>query len=184
MRLRRAFLGLFVALLTTFPASAADKRFPLEGGDTLIINAAADWVAGAVVPDSPFGTLIIQGPDKTVWQLTLAPLPPHPTLTGDAGNLRIYVRNMARAIENDGAQVDQEQKVLEGAHARGFYFKARDTRTKTKAQIKQAGGDFTDAYTGALSIDSRAYLFQVLWNKGGETPANTALAALKTVRIQ
>ena len=28
------------------------------------------------------------------------------------------------------------------------------------------------------------YFFQVLWNKGGETPANAALAALKTVRIQ
>jgi hypothetical protein len=184
MGLRRTFPGLFVAMLMAVAAPAADKRFPLEGGDTLVINAGADWVAGAVVPDSPFGTLTIQGPDKTVWQLTLAPLPPHPTLTGDAGNLRIYVRNMARAIENDGAQVEQEQKALDGAHARGFYFKARDTRTKTRQQIKQAGGEFTDAYTGALSIDSRAYLFQVLWNKGGETPANAALAALKTVRIQ
>jgi len=34
-----------------------------------------------------------------------------------------------------------------------------------------------------LSISSRAYLFEVVWNKGGEGAANAALAALKTVRI-
>ncbi len=63
-------------------------------------------------------------------------LPPRPTLAGDTGNLRIYVRN------------------------------------------------YTDGYTGALSISSRAYLFEVVWNKGGETAANSALAELKTVSIQ
>ena len=46
------------------------------------------------------------------------------------------------------------------------------------------GGEYTETYTGALSINSKAYLFEVVWNKGGEAAANTALAALKTVRIQ
>ena len=55
---------------------------------------------------------------------------------------------------------------------------------RPRPQIKQTGGDYTDAYTGALSISSRAYLFEVVWNKGGEAAANAALAALKTVRIQ
>jgi hypothetical protein len=183
MALRRVFSGLLLALLATM-ASSAEQRFPLEGGDTLTINAGADWVAGGVMPDSPFGTLTIHGADKTVWRMTLAPLPPHPTLTGDAGNLRIYVRNMSRAIENGGAQVDQEQKTLEGVNARGFYFKAHDARAKTKAQIKASGGDYTEGYVGALSINSRAYLFEILWNKGGETSASSALAALKTVRIK
>jgi len=183
MALRRIFLGMSVALLTT-TAPAAEQRFKLEGGDTLIINSGADWVAGDVIPDSPFGTMTIHGADKTLWRVTLAPLPPHPTLTGDPGNLRIYVRTMARGVENSGAQVDQEQKALEGVNARGFYFKARDARPKTKAQIKASGGEYTDGYVGALSINARAYLFEVMWNKGGEPAANTALAALKTVRIK
>ena len=182
-----AFRGFLMALLLAIvapTAPAADKRFKMEGGDTLVINAGADWVVGEVVPESLFGTLTLHGSDKALWRLTIAPLPPHPTLTGDTGNLRIYVRNMSRGLENGGVQVEQEQKALDGATARGFYFKARDTRPKTKAQIKQTGGDFTDTYTGALSISSRAYLFEVVWNKGGETAANAALAALKTVRIQ
>jgi hypothetical protein len=54
----------------------------------------------------------------------------------------------------------------------------------TKQEIQAAGGEYTDAYTGALSINSRVYLFEVLWIKSGEVAANTALAALKTVRIQ
>ena len=182
MLLRSIVLGLLVACLAT-AASAADKRFKMEGGDTLVINAGADWVVGDVVPDSLFGTLTVHGTDKTLWRLTVSPLPPHPTLTGDTGNLRIYVRTMSRGLENGGVQVDGEQKALDGATARGFYFKARDTRAKTKAQIKQTGGDYTDTYLGALSISSRAYLFEVVWNKGGEGAANAALAALKTVRI-
>jgi hypothetical protein len=175
-----------VVLMTLFAAtaSAADKRFKMEGGDTLVINAGPDWVVGEVTPDSLFGTISLHGTDKALWRLTIAPLPPHPTLTGDTGNLRIYVRNMSRGMENGGVQVDAEQKPLEGSSARGFYFKARDARKKTKAQIKQAGGEYTDTYTGALSISSRAYLFEVVWNQGGETAANTALSALKTARIQ
>jgi hypothetical protein len=177
---------LLCLLLATFSVSApsADKRFKMEGGDTLSIKGGEDWVAGDQIPDSPFGTLTIHGPDKTQWRLMIAPLPPHPTLTGDTGNLRIYVRNMSRAMDNEGVRVNEEHKVIEGAHARGFYFSAHDSRKKTKQQIKTAGGEYTDAYTGALSINSRAYLFEVVWNKGGEAAANAALAALKTVRIQ
>ena len=180
----RGFLMVLLLAIVAPMASAADKRFKMEGGDTLVINAGADWVVGDVVPESLFGTLTLHGTDKTLWRLTIAPLPPHPTLTGDTGNLRIYVRNMSRGLENGGVQVEQEQKTLDGANARGFYFKARDTRPKTKQQIKQMGGEYTDTYTGALSISSRAYLFEVVWNKGGEAAANAALAALKTVRIQ
>jgi len=180
----RGFLMVVLLAIVASTASAADKRFKMEGGDTLVINAGADWVVGEVVPESLFGTLTLHGTDKTLWRLTIAPLPPHPTLTGDTGNLRIYVRNMSRGLENGGVQVEPEQKALDGATARGFYFKARDTRPKTKQQIKQTGGDYTDTYTGALSISSRAYLFEVVWNKGGEAAANAALAALKTVRIQ
>ena len=183
MSLRGILLSLALAVFAV-SASAADKRFKMEGGNTLSIKGGDDWVMGDQIPDSPFGTLTIHGPDKTQWRLMLAPLPPHPTLTGDTGNLRIYVRNMARAMDNGGVQVEEEQRPLEGANARGFYFKAHDSRPKTKQQIKQLGGDFTDGYTGALSINSRAYLFEVVWNKGGETAANAALAALKTVRIQ
>ena len=183
MSIRRVVFGVLLAACAV-TATAADKRFKLEGGDTLSINAGADWIVGEILPESPFGTLTLHGADKNLWRLTLAPLPPHPTLTGDTGNLRIYVRNMSRAMDNGGVQVDEEQKTLEGSSARGFYFKAHDSRPKTKVQIKATGGDYSDTYTGALSISSRAYLFEVVWNKGGEAAANAALAALKTVRIQ
>jgi len=180
---RRMFCGLLLAGLATM-ATAADKRFKMEGGDTLSINGGADWVAGATPPGSPFGTIIIHGVDKSLWRLALAPLPPHPTLTGDTGNLRIYVRNMSRGMENGGVQVEAEQQSLEGSSARGFYFKGHDSRPKTKAQIKSTGGAYTDTYTGALSINSRAYIFEVVWNQGGEAAAKAALASLKSVRIQ
>ena len=183
MSLRGMFLGLVLASMAV-SATAADKRFKMEGGDTLSIKGGDDWIMGDQIEGSPFGTLTIHGVDKAQWRLTFAPLPPHPTLTGDTGNLRIYVRNMARAMDNGGVQVNEEQKPIEGASARGFYFKAHDSRKKTRQQIKATGGDYTDAYTGALSINSKAYLFEVVWNPGGEAAANAALAAIRTVRIQ
>ena len=45
-------------------------------------------------------------------------------------------------------------------------------------------GEFTFIYAGPLAIDKRAYVFQILWNAGGETAANKLHAALKSVRIQ
>jgi hypothetical protein len=179
-------LGLVVAGLAT-AALAADKRITLDSGDTLTMSWGADWAIGSPLPDSPFGTVTVHGADPALWRFSLAPLPPHPTLTGDTGNLRIYVRTLARGLENGGVDVDPEQKALDGTNARGFYFKARDVRPKSKAKSKAVGGDFTDTYTGALSISGRAYLFEVVWNKGGESSASAALAALaalKTVRIQ
>jgi hypothetical protein len=182
MTLRRIFLGFMLASFAT-AASAADKQVTLQGGDKLTMRWGTDWVVGETPPNALFGTMTVRGAAPSLWRLTLSPLPPHPTLTGDVGNLRIYVRNMSRGLENGGVDVDQEQRTLEGSGVSGFYFKARDVRPKTKAQIKAVGGEYTDTYTGALSINSRAYLFEVVWSKGGETAANAALAALKTVRI-
>ena len=52
----RAFLMVLLLAIVAPTASAADKRFKMEGGDTLVINAGADWVVGEVVPESLFGT--------------------------------------------------------------------------------------------------------------------------------
>jgi hypothetical protein len=165
-------------------AVAADRSVPLETGQTLSIRWGTDWTVGDPIPEAPHGAVTLHGPDPTKWRLTLAPLPPHPTLTGDQGNLRMYVRMMARGIENTGAQVDSEHVPVNGPHARGFQFKVRYSSSKPKRQIRLQGGDYAEGYTGALSIDGKAYLFEVLWNKGGEAAADHALAALKTISIR
>jgi hypothetical protein len=183
MATRAIFCSLLLMSLVT-ASSAADKRVTLDTGDIVTIKWGADWVVGTAQRQAPAGTFTVNGVDAAAWRMTIAPLPSNPTLTGDVGNLRIYVRMLARGMENGGAEVDPEQKPLDGANAHGFYFKARDTRPKTKAQIKQEGGAFTDGFTGALSINSRAYLFEVVWNKGGESAANAALAALETVSVR
>ena len=183
MAMRAILYGLFLASVA-MTSSAADKRVTLNTGDTVSIKWGADWVVGTAPPQSPAGTFTVNGANPALWRMSIAPLPANPTLTGDVGNLRIYVRMMARGMENGGVEVDAEQKALDGSYAHGFYYQARDPRPKTKAQIKQVGGDFTDTFTGALSINSRAYLFEIVWIKGGETAANAALAALKSVNIQ
>ena len=56
--------------------------------------------------------------------------------------------------------------------------------TQLSGVLEYEPGEFTFIYAGPLSIDKRAYIFQILWNAGGEASASNALAALKSVRIQ
>jgi hypothetical protein len=156
--------------------SSAEKRFALPAGETLVIKWTAGWADIAAPAGAPAGTVTFSGPDPSKMRVMLVPMPADPNFTGDAGNLRILARNMARELEKSGGVVDPEQKALEGTNVRGFYVKGVDRNPKP--------GEFTFIYAGPLAIGSRPYVFQVLWNEGGEAAANNALTALKSARIQ
>jgi hypothetical protein len=181
--MRAGFRFAAFTLVCIGSAYAADLRVPMPGGQTLTIRAGADWVVGKNAADAPEGAVSLTGADAAKWRITIAPLPPHPTLTGDTGNLRIYVRNMARGLENGGANVEAEHRTLQGQGVSGFYVQARDPRKKTKAQIAKYG-DFTDTYVGAVTHGGKPWLFEIVWVSGGEQPAQAALAAVRTMRIQ
>lgn len=166
---------------TTF---AADRKVPTDEGETFTFRSwGPDWMVGQPLDEALPGTITIHGPDTNLWRLTLAPLPPHPSFTGDVGNLRMYVRILARAVESTGATADPEHKPITGAVS-GFYFKVRCSATKSKKLIRTQGGDYAEGFTGAVSIGGRPYLFEVLWNKGGEAAGSSALAAIKGLSIQ
>jgi len=167
-------------LLATTSAFAADKRITVNTGDTFVVSWRDGWTVGTAPPEAPEGTLVFHGGDSRKWRVVVAPLPPHPTLTGDIGNLRIYLRNMSRMMENGGLDVEQEQKSFDGTQARGFYVKAHDSNPK--AHTKKKDDPYSDGYTGAVSLGSKPYLFEVTWNPGSEADANAAFAALKTLR--
>lgn len=182
--MREKALGLIAAAgLFMGSAHGADLKVPMPDGQTLTIRAGADWTVGKPAADAPEGSVALTGPDATKWRLTVAPLPPHPTFTGDVGNLRIYVRGMARAAEDSGASVDSEHRTLNGQGVSGFYVQARDTRKKTKSQIAKSG-DFTDAYFGAVNVDNVPYLFEIVWIAGGEKSAQAALSSIRNIRIR
>ena len=159
---------------------AADKRITVNTGETFVVNWRDGWTVGTAPPEAPEGTLVFHGPDSKNWRVVVAPLPPHPTLTGDVGNLRIYLRTMARGLENSGVEVEQEQKSFDGTHARGFYVKAHDPNPK--AHVKGKDNPYSDGFTGAVSLGSKPYVFEVTWNPGSEADANAAFSALKTLR--
>ena len=91
---------------------------------------------------------------------------------------------MARGQENSGASVDEEPQPFQGRVAKGLYFKAHDGRKKTKAQIKKVGGDFTDAWVGAMNVGSRPFVFEVDWIQGGESAASKAFTAVKNIKVK
>lgn len=156
--------------------AAGEKRFALPAGQTMVIKWSAGWADLSPPTGSPNGTVAFSGPDASKMRVMLVPLPPDPNFTGDTGNLRIIARNMARELEDSGGEVDHEQKPIEGPNVRGFYVKGIDPKPKP--------GEFSFIYAGPVSIGTRPYVFQILWNTDAEQHANAALAALKTLRIQ
>jgi hypothetical protein len=185
--MRKILCGLLLVALSA-GVTAADKRIPLPAGEAMIIGWNPAWVVAELDDDDPVGTVRFNGGNREQWAVAIQPLPPHPSLTADTGNLRIYVRNMARALENANIGVDAEQRVLEGGNAKGFYVKAHDiksqSRQKPNAKSKPKEPNYSDGYVGAISVGGRPYVFEVLWNTGGEKPAEAALAAMRSVRIQ
>jgi hypothetical protein len=179
--MRSMFCGLILCGIAPLLGAAdkpapAEKRFALPAGQSLVIKWSAGWTDIAAPAGVPAGTVAFSGPDATKMRVMLVPLPPDPNFTGDAENLRTITRNMARELEESGGAVNHEQLAIEGPNVRGFYVKGIDHKPKP--------GEFSFIYAGPLAIGSRPYVFQILWNAGGETSANAALAALKTVRIQ
>jgi hypothetical protein len=182
MNIRRTIVAGAALLAAITGALAADK--PLQvNGDTLVIGWKDGWTIGTP-PHQPGleGAVAFHSGDPKKWRALIAPMPPNPTLTGDVGNLRIYVRNMARGMENGGITVEPEQKSIDGGAAHGFFVKAHDPNPKL--HVKGKDDPFTDGYTGALNVGGKPFLFQVVWNPGSEPDANAALAAMKTLRLR
>lgn len=179
--MRSTICGLILCGVAPFVDAAdkpvpGEKRFALPAGQTMVIKWSAGWADIAVPPGTPAGTVAFSGPDASKMRAVIVPLPPDPNFTGDSGNLRTITTNMARELEGSGGEVDHEQRPIEGANVRGFYVKGIDRKPKP--------GEFAFIYAGSLSIGSRPYVFQILWNTGGDAAADAALAALKSVRIQ
>ena len=179
--MRSVLCGLILCGVVPFAVAAdkaapAEKRFALPAGETLVIKWTAGWADIAAPAGSPAGTVTFSGPDPSRMRVMIVPLPPSPNFTGDDGNLRILTRNMVREMEASGGEVNHDQIAIEGPDVRGFYVKGIDHKPKP--------GEFSFIYAGPLAISSRPYVFQILWNAGGEGAANNALAALKTARIQ
>ena len=198
MKTRKLIAGLLLALCAV--ASAADKRIPLTDQESMVLRWDPAWTVASNEEKDPQGTVRFNGGNRDVWAVTLTPMPDHPSLTADTGNLRIYVRTMVRLLENGGVTVDTEHRTLEGGSTKGFYVKAHDVKAaavnKTKGVSSNSAGiptkstnkpkplDYANGYVGALSVGGQPYVFEVLWNAGGEKPAESALAALRTLRIQ
>jgi hypothetical protein len=179
MRSLICVLALFAVLPLAGAAdkvAPAEKRFALPGGETLVIKWTAGWTDIAPPPGTPAGTVAFSGPDASKMRVVLVPMPANPNFTSDEANLRTLAANMARELEKSGGEVSHEPLALEGKGVRGLYVKGIDHHSKP--------GEFSFVYAGPLAIGARPYVFQIVWNEGGEAAANQALAALENIRIQ
>ena len=53
-------------------ALAADRKFPMENGQTLSLAAGADGVVSDPIDEQPLNMISLHGADKNLWRLTLA----------------------------------------------------------------------------------------------------------------
>src|SRR5262245_51554180 len=91
-------------------AAPAEKRFELPSGEKLVISWTAGWADFAAPAGVPPGTVTFSGPDAAKMRVMIVPLPPNPNVTGDDGNLRILMSNLASEMEKTG-QVNEPQAI-------------------------------------------------------------------------
>lgn len=177
--MRIAVCGLLICGMASLAVSAdktafAEKRFALPAGGSLVMKWASGWAGIAPPPSVPAGTVSFSGPDASRMRVLLMPVPTEAGFTSEFESLRTLTSNVARELATSG-EVDKLHRTIEGPNMRGLYVKGVDLPPKP--------GEFSFIYSGAIAIDARPFVFQILWNAGGEANAEAALVALKTVRI-
>ena len=162
---------LLTALLAPFSALAGDIReFPAGSAGSLQVRIDDGWRETRPPSDSG-ATVSIESKVPGQMQLLLTPIP----LTNSGGDTRAIVQRTASQLGPQSVEKTLRVEPLQGTEARGYYFKATDPAPKP--------GEFQFLYQGAVVVGRSLVTFTVLFNRGAEKDAESALSAVRELRL-
>jgi hypothetical protein len=169
----RALRWIVVATLSLWsPAGiAGDQTFEV-GEDLLVVGIDGNWEELDASDISP-GAVAYEIEGVMRWFFE-----PHPRQPGKISNgeLRMLVQDLRREIESQGGETSGDLQEINGGNAIGYYVRSIDP--------KVAATDFKYQYIGYVVVGQTIPLeFSILWSKGGESMANRALAAVRSMRL-
>lgn len=172
-RARGWLLGM--SLLITGAVTAADHKMDTVAG-RLVFNIDANW---SLVDDLPEGMEDAAGfrvGDGSTMQWLVAPANEHGRAMGSGGDARDLTLELKEMVEGEGGVVSGGVQAIQGERARGYYIMAVDPAPKP--------GEWKFMYTGWVIVDSHPVMFNIVWNAGGQSSADRALASVRSMRLQ
>jgi hypothetical protein len=168
--------GLAALVLWTGNALAVEFKLPTTLAGTLVLSIDANWkrLPEEDLPEGFEDAVGFRIGDGTTMQWLLVPQNSAPPGSGSAANLRMLTLDMKRMLASQDALTSEDLLTLDGPDIRGFYIRATDPHPKA--------GEWKYMYTGWVAVNEFPVMFNIVWNTGGQTAADRALAAVKGMR--
>ena len=164
-----------VALVFSQAALPADHKMDTVAGK-LVFNIDANWSLVDDLPEDMEDAAGFRVGDGSTMQWLVAPANEHGRGMGSGGDARELTLELKEMVEGDGGIVSGGVQTIQGERARGYYIMATDPAPRP--------GEWKFMYTGWVIVDSHPVMFNIVWNAGGQTSADRALASARSMRLQ
>ena len=168
---RHHALVLAACLGLPFASDAGPSReYGLGDLGSLQVDLQPGWPVTAPPPASG-ATISIEATPTGRMQILMTPLPgqqPHE-------EVRKLTQHAAEGIGPQSVEKSLTLKRLQGAQAKGWYFKATDPAPKA--------GEYRYLYQGTAGMRTVVVIFSVFYNDGAEKEAQAALEAVRGMKL-
>jgi hypothetical protein len=172
-RAREWLLG--ISLLLASALMAADHKMDTVAG-RLVFNVDANWSPVDDFPEEMEHAAGFRVGDGSTMQWLVAPANELGRGMGKGADVRALTMELKEMLEADGGVVSDGLQTIQGERAQGYYIKAVDPSPRP--------GEWKFMYTGWVAVDSHPVMFNIVWNAGGQSAADRALASVRSMRLQ
>lgn len=174
--MKRAIGWLLITSLA-FSNAAVPADFKLDTvAGRLVMDVDVNWTVVEELPEGLEGAALFRVGDGHSMQWLVAPANARGIGLGAGGDVRALTLALKEEIENQGGEVVGGLQAINTDRVRGFFVKAVDP--------SPGPDEWKFTYTGWVAVDAHPIMFNIVWDPGGQTSADRALATVRSMRLQ
>jgi hypothetical protein len=154
---------------------AADYKVDTVAG-RLVLNIDVNWSLVDNMPEGMEGAVGFRVGDGSTMQWVFTPANEHGVGMGAGADMRELTMELKEMLEGEGGIISDGLQSIQTDRVRGFYVRAVDPAPRP--------GEWKFMYTGWVAVDSHPVMFNIVWNQGGQSSADRALASVRTMRLE
>jgi hypothetical protein len=166
---------LIASLAFSSAAIPADFKIDTVAGK-LVMNVDVNWTLVEDLPKDMDGITMFRVGDGSSMQWLIAPANSRGIGLGAGGDVRDLTIELQEELESQGGVIEGGLQSIQTDRVRGFYIKAVDP--------SPGPDEWKFTYTGWVAVDSHPVMFNIVWDPGGQTSADRALATVRSMRLQ
>jgi hypothetical protein len=156
-------------------ALAADHKIKTVVG-RLVLNIDVNWTLVEDLPEGMEGVTMFRVGDGSTMQWLIAPANERGIGQGASGDVRDLTLTLKEEIESQGGEVVGGLQSIQTDRVRGYYIKGVDP--------SPGPDEWKFVYTGWVAVDAHPVMFNIVWDPGGQSSADRALASVRSMRLE